>query len=41
MHWGDYRREILTTEFCDVLIVIYPLKNKQEYRYVTHISIVI
>eukprot|EP00095_Tigriopus_kingsejongensis_P007384 maker-scaffold1916_size24942-snap-gene-0.4 protein:Tk07384 transcript:maker-scaffold1916_size24942-snap-gene-0.4-mRNA-1 annotation:"250 kda substrate of akt" len=27
-HWRDYRRGILPTEFCDVLIVIYPLKNK-------------
>ena len=26
-HWRDYRRGILPTEFCDVLIVIYPLKN--------------
>jgi hypothetical protein len=23
----DYRRDILPTEFCDVLIVIYPLKS--------------
>jgi hypothetical protein len=27
-HYRDYRRGILPTEFCDVLIVIYPLKNK-------------
>jgi len=27
-HWRDYRRGILPTEFCDVLIVIYPLKSK-------------
>ena len=27
-HWRDYRRGILPTEFCDVLIVIYPLKNR-------------
>nr|XP_012235827.1 PREDICTED: ral GTPase-activating protein subunit alpha-1 isoform X2 [Linepithema humile] len=27
-HWRDYRRDIIPTEFCDVLIVIYPLKNK-------------
>lgn len=27
-HWRDYRRGIIPTEFCDVLIVIYPLKNK-------------
>ncbi|XP_077268633.1 putative Rho GTPase-activating protein CG5521 isoform X2 [Temnothorax americanus] len=26
-HWRDYRRDIIPTEFCDVLIVIYPLKN--------------
>lgn len=26
-HWRDYRRGILPTEFCDVLIIIYPLKN--------------
>ena len=26
-HWRDYRRGILPTEFCDVLIVIYPLNN--------------
>ncbi len=26
-HWRDYRRGILPTEFCDVLIVIYPLRN--------------
>lgn len=26
-HYRDYRRDILPTEFCDVLIVIYPLKN--------------
>jgi hypothetical protein len=26
-HWRDYRRDILPTEFCDVLIVIYPLRN--------------
>merc|ERR1712088_880309 len=26
-HWRDYRRGIIPTEFCDVLIVIYPLKN--------------
>ncbi|XP_044013466.1 ral GTPase-activating protein subunit alpha-1 isoform X2 [Aphidius gifuensis] len=27
-HWRDYRRDIIPTEFCDVLIVIYPLPNK-------------
>ncbi|XP_058799896.1 probable Rho GTPase-activating protein CG5521 isoform X2 [Phymastichus coffea] len=27
-HWRDYRRDIIPTEFCDVLIVIYPLSNK-------------
>ncbi|KAG7202596.1 hypothetical protein KM043_009788 [Ampulex compressa] len=27
-HWRDYRRDIIPTEFCDVLIVIYPLYNK-------------
>ena len=27
-HSRDYRREILPTEFCDVLIIIYPLKNE-------------
>lgn len=26
-HIRDYRRDILPTEFCDVLIVIYPLKS--------------
>lgn len=26
-HHRDYRRDILPTEFCDVLIVIYPLKS--------------
>ena len=26
-HWRDYRRGILPTEFCDVLIIIYPLPN--------------
>ena len=26
-HWRDYRRGILPTEFCDVLIIVYPLKN--------------
>lgn len=26
-HSRDYRRDILPTEFCDVLICIYPLKN--------------
>lgn len=26
-HYRDYRRDILPTEFCDVLIVIYPLKS--------------
>jgi hypothetical protein len=30
-HWRDYRRGILPTEFCDVLIIIYPLPN-QLYR---------
>lgn len=25
-HYRDYRRDILPTDFCDVLIVIYPLK---------------
>ncbi|XP_040580670.1 ral GTPase-activating protein subunit alpha-1 [Lepeophtheirus salmonis] len=27
-HYRDYRRGILPTEFCDVLIIIYPLPNK-------------
>ncbi|XP_012275924.1 ral GTPase-activating protein subunit alpha-1 isoform X2 [Orussus abietinus] len=27
-HWRDYRRDIIPTEFCDVLIVIYPLPKK-------------
>ncbi len=27
-HSRDYRRGILPTEFCDVLIVIYPLDNR-------------
>ncbi|XP_050530859.1 ral GTPase-activating protein subunit alpha-1 isoform X4 [Daktulosphaira vitifoliae] len=27
-HFKDYRRGIIPTEFCDVLIVIYPLPNK-------------
>lgn len=26
-HYRDYRRNILRTEFCDILIVIYPLKS--------------
>ena len=26
-HWRDYRRGVIPTEFCDVLIVIYPLNN--------------
>lgn len=26
-HYRDYRRDILPTEFCDVLIVIYPLPS--------------
>ncbi|CAH0550342.1 unnamed protein product [Brassicogethes aeneus] len=26
-HWRDYRRDIIPTEFCDILIVIYPLGN--------------
>lgn len=26
-HYRDYRRDILPTEFCDVLIIIYPLKS--------------
>ncbi|CDW58107.1 Rho GTPase activating protein [Trichuris trichiura] len=26
-HWRDYRRSIIPTEFCDVLIVIYPLAD--------------
>ena len=26
-HWRDYRRGIIPTEFGDVLIIIYPLKN--------------
>lgn len=26
-HWRPYRRSIIATEFCDVLIVIYPLPN--------------
>ena len=27
-HSRDYRRGIIPTEFCDVLIIIYPLPNK-------------
>ena len=27
-HYRDYRRGILPTEFCDVLIIIYPLANQ-------------
>lgn len=27
-HSRDYRRGIITTEFCDVLIVIYPLPHR-------------
>ena len=27
-HTRDYRRGIIPTEFCDVLIVIYPLPNR-------------
>lgn len=27
-HTRDYRRGIIATEFGDVIIVIYPLKNK-------------
>ena len=27
-HGRDYRRGILPTEFCDVLIIIYPLPNQ-------------
>lgn len=26
-HYRDYRRDVLPTEFCDVLITVYPLKN--------------
>uniref|UniRef100_A0A5S6Q889 Rap-GAP domain-containing protein n=1 Tax=Trichuris muris TaxID=70415 RepID=A0A5S6Q889_TRIMR len=26
-HWRDYRRSVIPTEFCDVLIVIYPLAD--------------
>lgn len=26
-HHRDYRRDILPTEFCDVLIVVYPLRS--------------
>lgn len=26
-HSRDYRRDIIPTEFCDILIVIYPLGN--------------
>lgn len=26
-HNRDYRRDIIPTEFCDILIVIYPLNN--------------
>lgn len=26
-HYRDYRRDVLPTEFCDVLIIIYPLKS--------------
>ena len=26
-HWRDYRRGILPTEFCDVLIIVYPLSR--------------
>lgn len=27
-HNRDYRRDIIPTEFCDILIVIYPLGNQ-------------
>ena len=37
-HWRDYRRGILPTEFCDVLIVIYPLKNNL-FRIQVHFSL--
>lgn len=26
-HHRDYRRDVLPTEFCDVLITVYPMKN--------------
>ncbi|XP_054153111.1 ral GTPase-activating protein subunit alpha-1-like isoform X2 [Oppia nitens] len=36
-HHRDYRRGIIATEFCDALIVIYPLKAYQNLYYI-HIS---
>jgi hypothetical protein len=30
-HWRDYRRGIIPTEFCDVLIVIYPVPSLPQY----------
>lgn len=27
-HYRDYRRDIIPTEFCDVLLAIYPLGNQ-------------
>ena len=27
-HYRDYRRDIIPTEFCDILIVIYPLGKR-------------
>lgn len=26
-HWRDYRKNIIPTDFCDILIVVYPLAN--------------
>lgn len=34
-HYRDYRKEIIATEFCDVLIVIYPIGGR---LYRIHIS---
>lgn len=31
-HWRDYRRNIIPTDFCDVLIVVYPLANHRLFR---------
>ena len=38
-HWRDYRRGIIPTEFCDVLIVIYPLNNNLYRIQVGHQSV--
>lgn len=36
-HWRDYRRDIIPTEFGDVLLVIYPVQTLPDY-YRVHIS---